>query len=127
MAAGVAGLSQVFTPAEAERLNQAGDTFRERLNAVAAQHDTPLQMTGVGSIVCLHFQNDPIEKAADVVTPNDLRALFHLHMLDHGLYLGRRGFMSLSIPLVEADYDRFVAAFEGFTVTYHSILKSLVA
>jgi hypothetical protein len=42
-----------------------------------------------------------------------------------GIYLGRRGFMSLSIPLVEPDYEHFVAAFERFVVSYHSILSGL--
>ena len=125
MAAGVAGLSKVFTPDEAERLNQAADHFRERLNAVARHQAIPLQTLGVGSIICLHFQNSVIEQTADAVTPPALRALFHLYMLSQGIYLSRRGYMSLSIPMVDKDFDHFVTAFEQFAGTYRAILQAL--
>jgi glutamate-1-semialdehyde 2,1-aminomutase len=98
---------------------------------VAEQQNIPLQTTGIGSIVCLHFQAQPIENPDDMITPpdlpSDLRALFHLYMLSKGIYLGRRGFMSLSIPLTDQDYDRFVDAFEQFAITYGSILRGLAA
>ncbi len=124
MAAGVAGLAEVFTPDVADRLNAEGDQLRQRLLEIAARHNVPFQALGIGSIVCLHFQRQVIERPADVVTPPDLRALFHLDMLANGIYIGRRGFMSLSIPLTADDYDRFVAAFEQFVVTYGSILAT---
>ncbi|MEM7344520.1 MAG: aminotransferase class III-fold pyridoxal phosphate-dependent enzyme, partial [Chloroflexota bacterium] len=91
MAAGVAGLSQVYTAAVAEQLNQAGDTLRDRLHEIASRHEVPLQATGVGSILTLHFQQAPIEAVTDMVTPADLRALYHLFMLSRGIYFGRRG------------------------------------
>ena len=41
----------------------------------------------------------------------EARKLLHLELLLRGFYLARRGFMSLSLPLVDADHDALVAAF----------------
>ena len=43
-----------------------------------------------------------------------LRALLHLHCLEHGCSYGRRGFMALSLPLTTEDHDRLVQAVETF-------------
>src|SRR5690606_6470027 len=52
MAAGIAGLEKVFTPARAEELNAAGDRLRQRLSAAIAKHDAPMQVLGQGSMLC---------------------------------------------------------------------------
>jgi glutamate-1-semialdehyde 2,1-aminomutase len=44
-------------------------------------------------------------------------------MLRSGYYLARRGFISLSLPLVTADYDGFAAAFEGFLDEHRTLLS----
>jgi len=83
MAGGLAGLTEVFTPAEAVRLNELGDRLRERLNALAAARRAPLQATGVGSLIGLHLVGltrtaaDP--KVAHAATARlALEDLFHL-------------------------------------------------
>ena len=115
MAAGLAGLSQLYTPEAAAGLDAAGDRLRDRLNALGAERGLPVQVLGIGSILCVHFQSQPIRRPADTkATPEPLRALFHLDMLSRGYYLARRGYMSLSLALTEDDYDGFCAAFDGF-------------
>jgi len=125
MSAGAAGLGEVFTPEACRTLNQAGEDFRARLNAIAAKHDAPAQVTGRGSMLCLHFQRSPIERVADAVSPPDLRKLFHLEMLARGVYLARRGFMSLSLPLDAADYDRYAEAFDDFLGAHAGVLATI--
>jgi glutamate-1-semialdehyde 2,1-aminomutase len=119
MAAGVAGLSEVFTPEAALALNAAGERLRERLNGIARRAGVPVQVAGVGSIMCVHFHDRPLRCPADA-EPADpaARALFHLEMLERGFYLARRGFISLSLPLAPADYDAFAAAFEDLVDGY---------
>lgn len=125
MAAGVAGLSRVYTPAEAERLNGAGDAFRERLNAIGRERGLPVQVTGVGSIMAVHFQTRPVRQPGDAEdTPAGLRALFHLEMLARGQYLARRGFMSLSIMHSEKEFDGFARAFTEFLESHRSVLSA---
>jgi glutamate-1-semialdehyde 2,1-aminomutase len=124
MAAGVAAMSSVYTPEAAEQLTAHGDCLRDRLNTIGRQRGLPVQVTGAGSILAMHFQTKPIRRPADAKeTPAEVRGLFHLEMLRSGYYLARRGFISLSLPLVTADYDGFTAAFEGFLDEHRTLLS----
>ena len=125
MAAGVAGLSQVFTPEEAVRLNAVGDGLRERLNALGREAGAAVQVTGLGSILVVHFQRRPIERPEDIeATPPALRALFHLEMLARGYYFARRGFMSLSLVHGAAELDGFARAFADFLESHRTLLPA---
>jgi glutamate-1-semialdehyde 2,1-aminomutase len=122
MAGGHAGLTRVFTPLEAIRINVLGDCLRERLNAVARAHSAPLQATGVGSLIGLHFCTNPILRPKDADYPgtaaqfamSQLESMFHLEMIDQGYYIGRRGYISLSLPTTAADCENFAAAIDDF-------------
>ncbi len=115
MAAGVAGLSKVFTPAAADALTAMGERLQARLNAIGRRRGVPVRVTGVGSILCMHFQREEIRQPDDTEhTPAAARALFHLEMLARGFYIARRGFIALSLPLGERDCDAFADAFEDF-------------
>jgi glutamate-1-semialdehyde 2,1-aminomutase len=134
MAGGLAGLTKVFTAEEAVRLNALGDQMRNRLNAVARRHDAPLQVTGVGSLMNLHFVKGAVRTPADV-HPSDpaaenrmgeLLKLFHLDMIAAGIYLARRGFVALSLPMREPDVARFEAALDEFLATRGALVKAAV-
>ena len=56
MAAGVAAMTQVYTPARAKALNEAGDVLRARLNGEATKRGLPVQVTGLGSMMNVHFR-----------------------------------------------------------------------
>ncbi|MHB8469536.1 MAG: aspartate aminotransferase family protein [Gaiellaceae bacterium] len=112
MAAGVAGLTQVYTAAEVARLNGLGDRLRDRLNAFAAHADVDFVATGYGSMVGLHFARGPVRSKRDIPATPELHALLHLHMLERGYSYARRGFVALSVPLEERDVDGFAAATE---------------
>jgi glutamate-1-semialdehyde 2,1-aminomutase len=123
MAAGVAGLAKVFTPEAALALNEMGDALRERLNRLAREAAVPVQVTGIGSIMCVHFHDRPIAGPADAeLSDPGARALFHLDMLERGFYVARRGFISTSLALEADDHDAFAAAFEDFLRTYGRVL-----
>ena len=114
MAAGAAGLTQVYTAGEVERLNGLGDRLRERLNASAAERGLQLCATGYGSMAGLHFTRGPVRRVSDLPAAPELRALLHLHMLEAGYSYARRGFVALSLPLAEPEIDGFAAAVEAF-------------
>jgi glutamate-1-semialdehyde 2,1-aminomutase len=123
MAAGLAGLEQVYTPDAAVALNARGDDLRGRLNRILLERQAGAQVTGVGSVLNVHFQRGEIRAPTDVDPAPQARALFHLGMMERGFYLARRGFMALSLALDDRDYDRFADAFEDFFATYGHLFR----
>jgi glutamate-1-semialdehyde 2,1-aminomutase len=53
-----------------------------------------------------------------------VQALFHLEMLNRGIYLARRGLSALSLPLEDGDVDYFVEAADEFCTVYRPLLVS---
>src|SRR4029077_9564788 len=74
MAAGAAGLTQVYTAREVERLNALGDRLRDRLNAFASEHELEFCATGYGSMVGLHFTRGPGRRGTRLPTTRELPA-----------------------------------------------------
>lgn len=115
MAAGIAGLRDVFTPAMAEVLRERGDGMRDRLNELCRQAGVPMQFTGLGSVMSPHFTASPVRTVADAARGDKrLRDLFFFDMAEAGIYLARRGMIALMLPIGEAEIDRAVDAVRGF-------------
>src|SRR6185503_12748177 len=68
MAAGIAGLTRVFTPAAAQALNARGDALRARLNALCRDRRARFQFTGLGSLMSAHATDRPIRTPADAAS-----------------------------------------------------------
>lgn len=117
MAAGIAGLEQVYTREAASDLNARGDKLREQLNEVLAP--MAMQFTGQGSVMNLHATGLPIRRPSDIPTDrNDLRDLFFFHLLECGIYSARRGLFALSLPLTERELSRLISATQAFAERY---------
>ncbi len=124
MAAGRAGLEQVFTPQRAQELHDTGERLRKAIRDIS--HGTLLKITGYGSIMCFHFTRTEYENihSPQDVKDNDtyLNGLFHLWLLEKGFYIARRGFFALSLPLTQDDLDAFVDATRMFIEEYRGLL-----
>ena len=127
MAAGLAGLTHVFTPEACEALNLAGDSFRQLLNAAIAARGLPLQVSGHGSMNCVHFTREPLLRPVHDPLIDRKRGLLHLDMIAAGIYLARRGMMNLSLPMTGEDVQTAVAAFENFLDSRHSVFADTEA
>lgn len=114
MAAGYAGLSDIFGADTSRALFDTGERLRHRLNEVCSHSHSAMQWTGLGSMMTVHFQGGPIHAAMDIRPEPELRELFHLDMLDRGFYLARRGMIALSLEIGESECDAFVAAVADF-------------
>jgi glutamate-1-semialdehyde 2,1-aminomutase len=133
MAAGLAGLTEVFTPPEAGRINALGERLRARLNAVGGAHAVPFRATGRGSLIGMHFNVD-VEQgdaAPGDVAPGDeegvkavIERLFHLEMIERGYYFGRRGYIALSLPTTEADCDGLIQAVGDFFTVRGALIRA---
>ncbi|MBV9789581.1 MAG: glutamate-1-semialdehyde 2,1-aminomutase [Chloroflexi bacterium] len=87
MAAGIATL-QRLTPAIYTRLERSGQQLTEGLHAIAAEHDLPLQVGAIGSMIGFFFADAPVHSYADAKRLCDTERygrFFHA-MLEHGVY-----------------------------------------
>jgi len=111
MAAGYAGLTQVYPPEVAEQHSAAGDKLRAELAGTIRAADAPFLVTGVGSLLCLHAAMAPVYSPDDLTQSDPrLQELLFLDLLELGYYIGPRGYMALSLALTAGQLDGFVHA-----------------
>ena len=126
MSAGIAGLTEIYTPEAAVALNARGDALRERLNGICSRAGVPMQFTGIGSMMSVHMMTGPIRSPADAAKGDaKLKELFFFDMLAAGNWLARRGMMALMLPIGDAECDRLAGAVEEFVSARRSLLSSL--
>jgi glutamate-1-semialdehyde 2,1-aminomutase len=98
--------------------------MRERLNQLAERSGVSMAFTGIGSMMTVHLRRGPAPTPADVAQGDQaLRELFFFDMLEQGIWMAPRGMINLSLPISDADTDRFVAAVEDFIEARGSLLK----
>ncbi|KIV88586.1 hypothetical protein PV10_08256 [Exophiala mesophila] len=68
---------------------------------------------GVGSLLAVHFGGRHYEI---------LKALFYHHMLDQGIFIARRGFITLSIETKDRHVEQFMRALVEFVDNYRDFL-----
>lgn len=113
MAAGYAGLSQVFTSEAADELFDRGEQFKARLNETTRARGVGVQVTGCGSILGIHTLSHAIRTPNDSEDPvPDRQPLIHLEMMLRGFVYAQRGYMTLSLAMTDNDLDNFVTAFD---------------
>jgi glutamate-1-semialdehyde 2,1-aminomutase len=124
MSAGIAALSEVYTPAVAEAHNARGDALRAALNAAIAARGLPVQVTGRGSMMAFHFCAAPPRDAADAAAANQaMKELLFLDLLERGWYIARRGMVALSLMVGEVERAGFVEAVDEFLALRGPLLR----
>jgi glutamate-1-semialdehyde 2,1-aminomutase len=131
MHAGIAG-SKILTREVLGGLNSLGDYMRHAISENLARRGIiaavaedqyfdidkvprgPMWVSGMGSMNVIHFG------------PNDedgvLRDLCYFHMLEHGIYLTRRGFIVLSVQHSKEDVDQFLECVDEFLTKWETYL-----
>lgn len=123
MAAGYAGLTQLFPPEAAAALASRGEVLREKLNRLCAKAEVALQFTGIGSVMNSHFVQSQVLRPEDLAWVDvRLGRLFFFHLLSRGIYASPRGFIVLSLPVTDAAIDGLVAAVGDFVESWHGVL-----
>jgi len=124
MAAGGVAMGEIFTAQAAEALFERGERLRERLNAITRTAGVPMGFTGLGSMLTVHFRQ-PLPQQPYAATPEEegLRELFFFDMMAAGIYLARRGMVALSLPVGEAELERFAAAITEFAESRADLLR----
>jgi glutamate-1-semialdehyde 2,1-aminomutase len=111
VAAGIAGLREM-TADRLDRINALGWSLRERLQSVLDDLNINIQIKGYGSLQQLHFTSEPVFDAqtAFFTQDRDLLRLFHLSLMNKGIFIPNRGFFSVSTPMSEVEIDKAVQA-----------------
>jgi len=124
MAAGLTGLRDIYTPEVAAEFLVTGNRFRDELNSIAREKRVALQVVGMGSLMNVHFHTQPMRYAEQMALSNaEAKALFHLAMLERGIYLASRGYIALSIVQTEDDFAAFKVAFADVLETYGALFN----
>ncbi len=123
MGAGIAAVTEAFTPDVAEALHQRGDGLRARLNELFSARNVGLSATGQGSLMNIHPVIGPVRNADDLSDADDrIRELIFLDLIERGYYIARRGFIALTIVVSDSDLDGFVDALGDIIDTRAAIL-----
>jgi len=124
MTAGLTGARDIYTPDVCRAVNARGDRLRQAINQLGKDHGIGMQATGLGAVMNLHWTRKPIREARDVDPAwAPIRRLIHLWMLNNGFYTARRGMITLSLPVTDADLDLYLAALDRFAGEYASLLR----
>jgi glutamate-1-semialdehyde 2,1-aminomutase len=111
VAAGIAGLKEM-TADSLDRINSLGWSMREKLQGVLDDLKIKIQIKGYGSLQQIHFTSEPVFDAqtAFFTQDRDLLRLFHLSLMNKGIFIPNRGFFAISTPMTEAEIDKAVEA-----------------
>ncbi len=124
MTAGLTGLMDVYTPQAASALNERGERLRARLNALCQAVDAPMQFTGIGSMLAVHAMRGPVTSPEDAARSDPkLKELFFFDLLAQGIWLARRGMMTLSLPIGDDECEALIAAVGEFLSARKSLLE----
>jgi len=110
MAAGVATLN-ALTPEAYGRLDALGERLRGGVRRLLAGTRRRGQVSGVGSLFCLHWTSTPLTDYRSS-RPKDPQAPLRvfLALLNEGILLTQRGMGACSLAMADEDVDRFVNA-----------------
>ena len=110
-AAGIAGL-KMMTKEALDRINSLGDSLAEGVQGVLADLKINTQVTGYGSLRQIHFTPEPVTHAAiSLMTQDmDIRRLFHLAMLNRGIFVPTRNMYDVSMPMTQTEINKAVTA-----------------
>jgi glutamate-1-semialdehyde 2,1-aminomutase len=122
MAAGIAGLSKLFTLEAAVRLHEFGDSTRNRLNGVFCDLGAKLATTGVGSLMMLHeTSGGPIVAGSLKSEDAKLKQLLYFDLLEQGYFVGPRLFLALTLEVTEGMIDGLIDALRNVIGARRSI------
>jgi len=125
MRAGIAALTEAFTPEIALNLHSKGEALRQRLNTLFQKSNVDLCASGTGSLMNLHPVSGPVTTPLSIRQSDDrVRELIFLELLERGYYVARRGFIALTVVVTDDDLDGFAAALADIVEANKPLLRS---
>jgi glutamate-1-semialdehyde 2,1-aminomutase len=111
MLAGAVTMEQL-TPEVYRSLAELTEVLKQGIRDACAEQETPVQVTGLGSLFGIHFTDQEVLTYRDIASGDyDLRDRMFLGMLNEGILLASNLVGSLSTATSEQDVEDFLAAF----------------
>jgi len=112
IAAGIAALD-LLTEEAIAHTNLLGEFLRSRLKNAMETAGMDAQLTGVGSLIAIHFTDKPIRNCQDVIeAPKESLSVLHLSLLNRGIMIAPRGMFCTSTVMGDREIQQFVSAFQ---------------
>ncbi len=112
MIAGQVAMEHYEEP-EVQRINRLGDMLKDGIQACGEELGLRVQATGYGSLVRVHWQDEPIIDIAQATrgdrNAQDIIELFHLELLNRGILAAPGEKFCLSTPMTEKEIDHALA------------------
>ncbi|EUC33414.1 hypothetical protein COCCADRAFT_5057 [Bipolaris zeicola 26-R-13] len=124
MTAGYTGLAQVYTAEVSREFNVMGDRLRQRLQSLS--HGTKMTVTGLGTILGIHFLHDgkkELKNYQDRLEDCDLSMLFWIEMMEDGFWISQRGSLAVILGTPWEELEKFVNSVEKFLQRHASLLE----
>lgn len=124
MAAGWAGLTRVFTADRARRFLDESERFRQQLVADMAAAGAPAQITGLGSMISIHFAARTITSPKHIPpTSRRIGQLLHLECMQDGVLIASRGDAYFSLPMDDTHRSALRRSLGRFVNDYASLIR----
>lgn len=115
MAAGAAGIGEIYTRQRALNFLDWSEDFRLALNEMFIEKNMPMHCNGLGSIFAIHFSNGPVKRKQDISAGClSLRPLLHMELLLEGVLVAGRGDVFQSLPMTQKHLFKASLALENF-------------
>ena len=103
---------ELLTPSVYRKLAELTELLRQGVRSVCAEMETPVQVTGLGSLFGIHFTAAEVRTYRDIAAEDaDLRHRIFLGLLNEGILVASNLVGSLSTQIAEEDIAAFCAAF----------------
>ena len=124
MMAGYAALTKIFTPERADLFLESCEQFRQGLNVEMTKRNAPIQFTGLGSLLTIHFSRKPINTPKDIPpVSKKLGQLFHMESLLRSILVAARGDIFISLAITQDQLQSLRQAIMAFADDYHALIE----
>ena len=128
MTAGLAAMHRL-DQAAIDRINAMGERLQADINRLCARLAIRAQCLGYGSLQQIQWTDEPIHTLADARRASQdigkLHQLFHLELLNRGVYISNRGLFSMSTAVQDDDINRTLAVVEGALETLKPYMREV--
>ena len=127
MAAGAAGIGEIYTQQRALEFLSWSEAFRLALNEMFIEREMPMYCNGLGSIFAIHFSKGPVKRKQDITAGClSLRPLLHMELLLEGVLVAGRGDVFQSLPMTEKHLFKVSLALEKFIDRYKPLVLEVL-